>query len=97
MGCIENESLEDYLHRMSQPTQWAEGAIIDATALLLNITINVIELEKHQNEITTSEHFSASELESPEGQIILLRVNQNHYHLGMPLQPVMQQLEARPF
>lgn len=35
-SCVENESLEEYLNRMAQPSQWAEGSIIDATALLLN-------------------------------------------------------------
>jgi hypothetical protein len=89
-SCIEGESLDAYLNRMAQPAQWAEGAIIDATALLLSITINVIQLEKENDEIKTSGHFTAGEVGNAEGAIVVVRVNQNHYHLGVPLQPDLQ-------
>lgn len=80
---------------MEQPTQWAEGPIIDATALLLNITIDIVELEKKEGAIVTSGRFTASEVKNSAGTILITRVNQNHYQLGEPLKSNLH-LEIQP-
>ncbi len=71
------EDFDNYIHRMKQAGIWAEGAIIEATAMVLNVQIDIIDFGYH---IDTPNRFTAAQPPQPNHVILLLRVNHNHYH-----------------
>ncbi len=74
-------TLEEYIGKMSQQGVWADGPIIEATALCLNCKIDLIDLKKGESgNIKPPTKFTVSSPESAIDDILLLRVNDNHYH-----------------
>lgn len=73
-------TLDGYLLEMMQDKCWGDGAIIEATALCKNIKIDMIQLTKNKaSQIETEGRFSAVG-SNDANTILLLRVNNNHYH-----------------
>jgi hypothetical protein len=94
----DSEPFDTYIQRMAKVGAWAEETIIQATGLVLNVTIDIIQLRKNAKCIETEGRFTATEVTDANngeriGRILLLRVNNNHYHVGSPLeQSILEEL-----
>ena len=65
---------------MNQDKEYAEYAVLQATAHVLNCQIDVIDLTQGANAIQLNLHETIARVERPEQVICLIRVNNNHYH-----------------
>ncbi len=83
---------EDYIHEISREGAWADGLIIEATVLCLDLPIHIIDLQKNDNaETEVVGNFTCSkDSENASGTVYLIRVNDNHYHsiCGSVNQPI---------
>ncbi len=75
-----DEKFEEYLQRMSVDKEWADQPIIVATSRLLNLQINVMDLGFRINPQRTTESSNVGDVVEFDRTILLLRVNNNHYH-----------------
>lgn len=87
-GTEEIVSIQEYLGYMGRPASYAEGPIIEATGMVLECQIDLIELVPgvHGEAETTQGRFRAAAVQDLLHTILLLRVNNNHYHAtGCPV------------
>lgn len=72
----ENELPEAYITRMSHSGVFAEGPIIEVTAMALNIQIEIFQVNIHRDGRESSSHFSINDGPDRRGMITIIRLEE---------------------